>query len=96
MARKTHDVASLVETANRLLALPAEHGREEDLTPQFRQGVIQMVEHVLHATGNYRGFRYLSSELTTADQPHEPNTTYLRIGYDGTRRAYYLPRPGVR
>lgn len=92
MARKTYDVATLVETANRLLALPAVHGREEDLTPQFRQGVISMVESVLQGTDNYRGFRYLSSELTTEDQPHEPNTTYLRIGYDGTRRAYHLPQ----
>jgi len=96
MARKTYDVAKLVDTANHMLALPADHGREEALTPQFRWGVIQMVESALFATGNYRGFRYLSSELVGPDEPHVPNTTYLRIGYDETRRAYYLPRPGVR
>lgn len=87
--RKTVEVERLRESANRFLALPADHGREDVLTPQFRWGVIQMIESALHATGNYKGFAYLSSELTTADQPHVPNTTYLRIGYDETRRRYF-------
>jgi hypothetical protein len=87
--RKTVEVTTLVENANRLLALPDAHGRVIDLNADFRRGVISMVERVLHDTGNYRGFAYLSSELTTADQPHTPNTTYLRIGYDETRRRYY-------
>lgn len=28
-------------------------------TPEYRQGVISMLEFVLHETGNYHGFRYL-------------------------------------
>lgn len=87
--RKTFDVEVMRENANRLLALPDTHGRVRDLTPDFRQGVISMIERILHDTGNYKGFAYLSSELTTADQPHTPNTTYLRIGYDETRRRYF-------
>lgn len=88
MARKTVDVDMLIETANRLLALPDTHGRTEDLSPQFRQGVIAMVEAALHAADRYKGYTYLSSEVVTADEPHEPHTTYLRVGYDGTRRRY--------
>jgi hypothetical protein len=90
--RKTVEVAELVKTANRLLALPDANGVTRDLNADFRQGVIAMVEYALHTTETYNGFSYLSSEKVTADEPHTPNTTYLRIGYDETRRAYYLPR----
>lgn len=94
--RKTVSVRAVVEQANKLLALPDTHGTTHDLNADFRKGVISMVERVLHDTGNYRGFHYLSSELTTADQPHVPHTTYLRIGYDATRRSYILPAEGMR
>lgn len=91
--RKTIEVKTLVENANLLLSRPdaADLDGDPHINKQFRLGVIAMVERVLHDTGNYRGFAYLSSELTTADQPHVLNTTYLRIGYDDTRRRYNLP-----
>lgn len=85
-------VAEIVKQANKMLALPDTHGVRGDLGPEFRWGIISMVEYALHETETYNGFSYLSSEKTTADQPHVPNTTYLRIGYDETRRAYYLPK----
>lgn len=91
MARKTFAIRPLIDQANHLLSLPDAHGTTRDLNADFRWGVIAMVERVLFDSGNYSGFRYLSSELVGADEPHVPNTTYLRIGYDETRRAYVIP-----
>lgn len=92
MSRKTIPVRPLVEQANKLLALPDAHGTVVDLNADFRRGVISMIEKVLFDSGNYNGFTYLSSELVREDQPHVLNTTYLRVGYDDTRRAYVLPK----
>lgn len=88
--RKTISVADVVKQANRLLAATEEgEWASAYMTPEFRRGVIAMVEHALHSTETYNGFSYLPSELTTEDQPHVERTTYLRIGYDETRRRYH-------
>ena len=47
MARKTVDVQAVKELANRTLASTATF-----LDPSYRNGVIGMVESVLHNTGN--------------------------------------------
>lgn len=77
MARKTVDVQAVKELANRTLASTATF-----LDPSYRNGVIGMVESVLHNTGNYKGFKYLPSEW-------DENTGSLRVGYDDTRRQYF-------
>lgn len=81
MPRKTVDVASVVSIANRVLAA-------EGSTPEERRAVAHMVEQVLHGTGNYRGFRYLASEYAAEGEPWAEGTTYLRVGFDNTRREY--------
>jgi hypothetical protein len=53
MGRKTFDVRKFVNNANERLA-----GWTE--TAEMREGIIVMVGEVLHATGNYNGFNYLS------------------------------------
>lgn len=77
--RKSVQVAALVDEANRLLAIVPREGEQfgSKVDAQFRQGVIAMLEHVLHETGNYRGFRYLDGHEAVA-----------RDEYDETRRAY--------
>lgn len=85
--RKTMAVTDIVDMANRYLELPNAPGIVDD---QFRQGVIALLEHVLHRTENYRGFRYQPSERVE-EPPFAPGTTYLRPGYNDTRRLYYHP-----
>lgn len=53
MARKTFNVDQLITLVN---------GICKDSHPDhaaIRQGAMNVLEHVLHRTGNYRGFRYL-------------------------------------
>ena len=79
-ARKTFSVDQLRETANRMLASPDSFSTAEDQKSQ-RLGVCGMIEHVLFATGNYKGYKHLESEW-------DPEAWALREGYDDTRREY--------
>lgn len=102
MPRKTIDVALLCDWVNTRLACPdsTHHDHLNDLTPQqaFRLGTASLLEQILHASGNYKGFSYLPSEWDK-DKPSEhivngKATTYyggLRDGYDETRRSYRTP-----
>ena len=70
--RKTIEVSELRETLNKMLEDVShlehpilrtnrdENGVETPKTPAdfYRMGVINVLESVLHATGNYRGFGY--------------------------------------
>ena len=70
--RKTIEVSELRETLNKMLEDVShldhpilrtnrdENGVETPKTPAdfYRMGVITVLESVLHATGNYRGFGY--------------------------------------
>ena len=70
-ARKTVNVDQILFKANRALATMAE-GND----PQFRNGVIAMLESILMDTGNYHGFRW---------------TDGANGRHDHTRRFYYGP-----
>lgn len=64
--RKTVDIASLVDYVNGVLAAETDDSRSQDL----RMGAILALEHALHSTGNYNGFRYLTNnELPDHIQP---------------------------
>lgn len=60
MARKTIDVEKVKKAANGLLAFS-----EEDISDYFRinqdvkQGIVLLLEYILHDTGNYNGFNYI-------------------------------------
>ena len=57
MSRKTVDVLSLLEWANKNLA------REDEFaTVDFKCGVCTMIEMVLHESDNYEGFMFLNHE----------------------------------
>lgn len=48
----------------------------EDSDQAGRESVIELLERILHDTGNYRGFRYLSSD----DMKDSVNGTSVGIG----------------
>jgi hypothetical protein len=56
--RKTFDVETLRHIVNDVLANMAGDSVSEK---QYRKGMMFLLEDVLHETGNYRGFQYLSS-----------------------------------
>jgi len=91
MSRKTIAVAAIIRTANDSLAHIVEEPYEEapDIGVARRWGIIGMVESVLFATDNYRGYGYLASEFAAEGEPTARPGTVLREGYDETRRRYF-------
>lgn len=61
--RKTFNVSDLVDTVNQMLVESKADAQER------RQGAMNVLEQVLHITGNYRGFRYLLADEITEGQP---------------------------
>ena len=56
--RKTIQVERVLEMANKMLEAESDkfvYGNSEE----YRQGVMTLLEQVLHETGNYHGFGYL-------------------------------------
>lgn len=74
MARKTIEVDRVLATANYYLAAP-------NTTAENRKGIYALLESILFATEQYRGFGYLPSEV-------DANGALLP-DYDETRRHYY-------
>jgi hypothetical protein len=74
MARKTIAVEAIRDRANVML--------EVQSTPEARRAVALLLESVLLATDNYRGFKYQSSEW-------DGEAFKLKEDYDDTRRYYY-------
>jgi hypothetical protein len=91
--RKTIEVSEVLAEANRLLALPDSKYTDEG----FRRGVACMLEHFLHATGNYEGYNFLGwaveggcDRWRAAGEPKD-NTPFIG---DESRRVYYAsPAP---
>lgn len=95
MSRKTFSVEELRSRVNHSLAenYPYEGGR------QYRHGLIDALEFVLHSTGNYKGYRYLTSrELPEGVKPgiHMTPDRIEPLPYperfadtDDSRRFYY-------
>jgi len=84
-ARKTVSVEFLKDTVNATLKAPRS-------TLEQREAVSDLLEYVLHETGNYRGFRYLvpwelAEGVTPGIRRHE-NGTFHFEDTDATRRAY--------
>jgi len=85
MAKKTFSVDQLKNTVNRVLSV--------SITDRAnREGIIAVLEYVLHQTGNYRGYRYLChSEVPDG---HFPGIRFYDVDNpnfvdcDDTRRSY--------
>lgn len=65
--RKTIDVKYLVATVNEALRVSATDHKT-------RLGMIVLLENVLHETGNYRGYRYLT--ISEVPDGHKPGVQY--------------------
>lgn len=61
--RKTFNVSDLVDTVNQMLVESKADAQER------RQGAMNVLEQVLHSTGNYKGFRYLLADEIAEGQP---------------------------
>ncbi len=87
--RKTVDVSVLLAEANRLMALPD----NEHVNADFRKGVDAMINTVLHATGNYKGFEWIGwadsgyTQWVNDGRP-QPVDAAKYIG-DETRKRYF-------
>ena len=93
--RKTVNVEALTVTINRMLAVST-------CSAEMRHGMINVLEGVLHDSGNYRGYRYLLldevplEELPGLNQEVDANGnvgvcadyTARFANTDGTRRQY--------
>lgn len=71
MPRKTVDVEALKTMTNDIL-------RASTVDRELRRGWCAALEWVLHETGNYRGYRYL-----TIDEVPASGLPGIRIGRDG-------------
>lgn len=87
--RKTVKVRELVELVNR-------RNRESTCPAHVRQGWNSLLEAILHATGNYAGFGYLSADKVPdghlpgmiLDEKRPANNRFP----DETRRSYIFSR----
>lgn len=89
--RKTINVTDLVDMVNGMLKL------SESDRADVRQGAMNVLEGVLHETGNYKGFRYLLKDEVLSGNPGvnyldgnpHPNPTTRFAETDRTRVEYY-------
>tara|TARA_S200002703_G_C3675012_1_gene207303 strand:- start:166 stop:438 length:273 start_codon:yes stop_codon:yes gene_type:complete len=66
MSRKTIRVETVIDWANNYLATT------DDQHSERRRGVLAMLDTILHETGNYQGFRY----ITNLETDHTPGVRY--------------------
>ena len=66
-SRKQYSVAKMLKMANHYLA-------RADSTPDGRETMCDMIENILHGSGNYQGYMYLDTS---------------EINGNGTRRFYF-------
>lgn len=83
MARKTFPVADLLAFTNGILAEVDQSGTDV-FSVEYKKAAIDALVHVLHATGQYAGFRYLDS--------YDANDPEFAIenGRKNFRRAYFM------
>ena len=79
MSRKTFEVKELIKTVNYMLL------NSSDESSDVRRGAMNVLETVLHETGNYNGFRYLDS--SDMDDSHNGSTVGIR-DYDEERKQW--------
>lgn len=92
-SRKTFDVNNLRIVVNNML----EHST---CSRDIRWGMMTVLEHVLHETGNYRGFRYLEAhEVPAGELPGIVHGTSSKPGHPNVitdnkfpdeSRVYYI------
>jgi hypothetical protein len=95
MARKTIEVAQILEWVNTRLEIPDSTHKvqltwsDKPITPEqaFRLGVASLLEQILHATDTYAGFGYTKTRDETVS-----SGVIKHVPVDETRRNYYRHR----
>ena len=87
--RKTLRVRETVLMLNEML-------KDSTGSADFRDGICTAIEHVLHSTGNYCGFRYLEAvEVPYGHAPgiywHSLTKDPIFTNTDASRRHYFMP-----
>jgi hypothetical protein len=88
MARKTIKVDDIRKQVNEALA-GYERSSYSDEYDNTIGGQIVLLESILHSTGNYSGFRYLSKQEVPDGQKPGINDDYTFDNTDPLRRHYY-------
>ena len=57
MSRKTISVLQMLEYANIQLART-----DKFVTKEYKEGIVTMIEKILHDTGNYAGFGFINND----------------------------------
>jgi arginine/lysine/ornithine decarboxylase len=84
MARKTFNVNALVVTVNEMCRLST-------CSQEVRQGAINVLEHVLYSTDNYRGFKYLLQDDVPVNE--KPGMNW---GFDNDYEARFFDTDPTR
>ncbi len=87
--RKTINVAEVLHTVNKVLKVSA---YDDDRHQQYRMGMCILLEDILHKTGNYKGYSYLTQDEIMPDC--RPGVRYENgkaefVDTDDTRRYYH-------
>lgn len=88
--RKTINVAEVLNTVNLVLA---DSAYDDDRHQQYRMGMCILLEDILHKTGNYKGYSYLTQDEIVPDC--RPGVRYENgkaefVDTDETRRHYHF------
>jgi len=75
MSRKTINVELMRNEVNTMLA-------ESTCGPAEREGMIQVLSSILHKSGNYNGFHYLTQEHVPANQ--KPGMNHVQYAKEAT------------
>jgi hypothetical protein len=84
MARKTFDVSEFRDYMNSKLVL--------DLSDDEKYGLITALDHILHETGNYKGFGYVYKDDVRPCFPDKVGAAACNPAWDKSRdlrRKYY-------
>jgi len=92
MARKTTPVVDLVEYANRQL-----RRTDKFATKEYKAGIIDMIEQILHTTDNYQGFMFVDNDDSETDTLGYYSRQYYFRGWviPRTQRGTY-PNSNIR
>ena len=101
MAKKTVSVKDVVTQFNSQLLNSDFQDLDHTEGKMFRIGICSAIEHILHSTGNYKGFRLIGKH--EAIKPYAYGVDYTRLngqenpevsgafeGGDDSRRQYFI------
>ena len=100
MAKKTLNIKETVECFNSQLKNSDFQDKDSTEGRYFRLGLCSAIEHLLHSTGNYKGYRYV--DKAEAIKPYaygldyslitgDPKSTKVALADgDDSRRQYHI------